>query len=326
MELIHADDTMNELRIIEYVNQWDVTSSFADDPDEQDFELSITEDVWLENPILRGHYIYETGTEYGGRVFGINHVGKVIKVVGRTWRGMLIDKVVQPPSGSAYKTITAVEANTAIADLLGTSFGPLIVASTAASGITVSGEFRYQTLLYCLHRMLDDADARLKIEFDSGVVTLSAVEIEDLSADEEFSQDFSANIRSSMDNTMAYNHIIALGSGELTARTVVELYRQSDGTINTTPLTSDMDDRQIVLDYPNAESTDELTKKATELLNGDYRPDESVEVDVPEDQELNLGDIVGGRDYITGLAISAQVIQIIRTVNRDGVSVQYKVG
>lgn len=326
MELIHADDLMNELRIIEYVNQWDVTSSLLDDPDEQDFELSITEDVWLENPIMRGHYIYESGTEYGGRVLGINHVGKVIKVIGRTWRGMLIDKVVKPTSGSAYKTIALIEANAAIADLLGTSFGPLVVASAADSGITVSGEFRYQTLLYCIHKMLGDADARLKIEFESGVVTLSAVAITDLSADNEFSQDFSASIRSAMDDSMAYNHIIALGSGELTARTVVELYRQSDGTINTTPLTSDMDDRQIVLDYPNAESTDELTKKATELLNGDYRPDESVEVDVPEDQALSLGDIVGGRDYITGLSISAQVIQIIRTVNRDGVSVQYKVG
>ena len=326
MEIIHADDLVNELRIIDNYTQWDVTSSYEDNPDEQDFELSITEDVWLENPILRGHYIYETKTEYGGRVLGVNHVGKVIKVVGRTWRGMLIDKIVQPPGGSAYKTISSVEANTAIADLLGTSFGPLVVASAAASGITVSGEFRYQTLLYCLHRMLNDADARLKIEFENGVVTLSAVAITDLSADDEFSQDFSANIRSSMDNSKAYNHVIALGSGELTARTVVELYRQADGTINSTPLTADMNDRQIVLDYPNAESTDELTKKATDLLNEDYWPVESVEADVPEDQSLNLGDIVGGRDYITGLAISAQVIQIIRTVNRDGVSVQYKVG
>jgi len=326
MELIHADELLIEQRPIDSLDKWDIVVSLSDKSTDNDFQLIIPEDEWLIVPIEIGHYLYEPGTEFGGRVTGIKHINKQIEVTGRTWRGMLIDKIVQPPGGSAYKTITSVEANTAIADLLGTSFGPLVVASAAASGITVSGEFRYQTLLYCLHRMLNDADARLKIEFEDGVVTLSAVAITDLSADDEFSQDFSANIRSSMDNSKAYNHVIALGSGELTARTVVELYRQADGTINSTPLTTDMDDRQIVLDYPNAESTDELTKKATDLLNEDYWPVESVEADVPEDQSLNLGDIVGGRDYITGLAISAQVIQIIRTVNRDGVSVQYKVG
>lgn len=326
MEIIHADDLMNELRIIETFVKWNPVISLTDKPADNSYQLIVPEDEWLVGPIEIGHYVYEPDTEFGGRVTGVKHSNKQIEITGRTWRGMLIDKVVQPTSGSAYKTITSVEANTAIADLVGTSFGPLIVASTAASGITVSVELRYQTLLYGLHKMLYDSDAKLVITFADKVVTLSAEAIDDLSDDDEFSEDYSSKITSALNNGNAYNHIIALGSGELTARTVVELYRQSDGTVNTTPITADHNDRQIVLDYPNAESTDELTKKATERLEEDYYPIETVEINLDNNEGYELGDIVGGRDYITGLAIAKQITQIDRTVNNMGVFVQYKVG
>ena len=326
MELIHANSSLVEQRIIDRFIQWDVRPSLANDPKKNDFQLDLDESDWSAHPINRLDYVYEPGTEYGGRVYKIVHTtnGK-IQVSGRTWRGMLIDKAVSPPSGSAYKTIASAEANAAIDDLIGSALSPVFEASTADSGITVSGSFRYQTLLYCLEKMLGDSDARLKIELDEDVVVLSAVEIADLSGEAEFSQDVVAPLQTALDDSMAYNHVIALGSGELTARTVVELYRQSDGTINSTPLPAGVTDRQIVLDYPNAESTDELTAKATELLETTYWPIESVEIDVADDQALALGDLVGGRDYVTGLAVKAQVTEIIRTVNTEGEKTKYKV-
>ena len=327
MELIHANSSLVEQRIIDRFIQWDVRPSLANDPKKNDFQLDLDESDWLANPINRLDFVYEPGTEYGGRVYKIAHTmnGK-IQVYGRTWRGMLIDTIVKPPGGSAYKTITSVEANAAIADLIGSALSPVFEASTADSGIIVSGAFRYQTLLFCIQSMLAGSDARLKIELDEDAVVLSAAEIADLSGESEFSQDITAPLQTALDDSMAYNHIIALGSGELTARTVVELYRQSDGTINTTPLAAGVADRQIVLDYPNAESTDELTAKATKLLETTYWPIESVEADVPEDQSLSLGDMVGGRDYITGLSVKAQIVEIIRTVNAKGEKVKYKVG
>ena len=307
--------------------QWDCRPSLSSDPKKNDFQLTLSESDWVPNPINRNDYIYEPETEFGGKVYKIIHtIDQKIQLVGRTWRGMLIDKIVKPPGGSAYKTITSTEANAAIADLVGTSLTPVFDVSEDDSGITVSGSFRYQDLLYCIEHMLDDSDARLKIELTDGVAILSAVAIEDLSSDEEFSQDVTAPLKTVMDDNFAYNHVVALGSGELAARTVVELYRQVDGTINSTPLPAGITDRQIALDYPNAESTDELIAKATELLSVEYWPTESVEIDMPDNIGLNLGDIVGGRDYITGLSITTQITQIIRTVTKDGAIVQYKVG
>lgn len=323
MELIHADSLLSEIRQITSFEQWDVVSSLSDK--DNDFQLNLDDQGWKLKPIEIGHYLYEKGTEFGGRVLGLKHVGNQIQVKGRTWRGLLIDKIVKPPGGSAYKTITSVEANTAIGDLIST-MGPLFTASTADSGIIVSGAFRYETLLYSLHRLLADSNARLKLEFDGTVVTLSAVAIADLSVDEEFSQDVSDKIEAARDQSLAYNHVVALGSGELTARTVVDLYRDENGAISTTPNPPWIEDRQKVLGFPNAESTDILTAKATELLSKDYLPTESVDIDLPDDVGLSLGDIVGGRDYIMGLSIARQITQIIRTVKKDGVSVQYKVG
>jgi len=326
VELIHADSNLVELNQVINFSQWDLVASLKDSPDDNDFQLNLSESDWLEYGIAKGDYLYEPGTEFGGRVLGIKHVDNEIQITGRTWRGMLIDKIIKPPGGSAYKTITTMEANAAISDLLGSSMGTLFTASAAASGITVSGSFRYQTLLYGLHRLLNDSNARLAIGFADGVVTLSAMLISDLSDDEEFSQDNSAPIQSLSNDGSAYNHVVALGSGELTARQVVELYRDAAGVISATPLPAGIDDRQVVLNYPNVESLDELTAKATELLALDYAPVETVEIDLPENAGHNLGDIVGGRDYVTGLSITTQITQIIRTVNQDGVTVQYKVG
>jgi len=324
MDLIHANSLLVELRTIEDFDQWDVVSSLYDKIEDNDYQLTIPESVWLAEPVNIGHYIYEDGTEFGGLVLGIRHIGSLIHISGRTWRGMLIDKVVKPPPGLAYKTIASVEANAAIADLLGDS--ELFAVDTGDSGITVSGSFRYQTLLYSIHRLLSDSSARLNLSFADGIVTLSAVPIADMSSGEEFSQDYSAKLETSVDNKLAYNHVIALGSGELTARQVVELYRAEDGTTSTSANPPWVVDRQITLDYPNAESLDDLTAKATDKLSIDYLPVNEVKIDLDESAGLSIGDIVGGRDYITGLSVQDQITQIIRTVNAQGTTIQYKVG
>ena len=326
MELIHATEDFVDKRFIHVFDKLDVIHSLSDKADDNDFQLIIPEAVWLELPIEKNHFLYEPGTEFGGIVLGIRHIGSSIEVNGRTWRGMLIDKIVKPPGGSAYKTITSMEANAAISDLVGASLFPFFTVSVAASGITVSGSFRYQSLYYALVRMLGDSDARLKITVNDRLVTLSAESIVDYSSIQEFSQDLGFSITASDDSSLAYNHIIALGSGQLIDRQVVELYRHDDGTIDSTPITGDLYDRQVVLDYPNVESLAELTAEATQRLGDEYTPVQKIEIDIPDNLDLNLGDIVGGRDYITGQSLARQITQIIRTVDSNGVTVQYKVG
>lgn len=325
MEIIHADSSFSELQMLTEFDSYEAISGLGYKYADNDFELQIPESTWLLQPIMVDHYLYQVGTEWGGRVENIEHVGTTVKCSGATWRGMIARKIISPPSGQAYRKITAVEANQAIGTVVGTSFGSLFVVSTVDSGITVSGSFRYANMLGGIHSMLQQYGTRLDIVFDGLKVELSAKSSVDYT-DVELSQDYNAPLESSVAHGEAYNHIIALGRGELTAREVVELWRLDNGNVTTTPQPNDESDKQFVLDYPNAESVEELTNNATAKLL-ESSPVESIEINLDEiDTDLKLGDVVGGADYVTGLKISKPITQKIFKVDNKGKTINYKAG
>ena len=325
MELIHAKANIEEIQSLTEFDQYEAVSGLGFKYADNDFELQVEEAVWEKYPMIKGHYLYEVGTEWGGMVEDVNHVGTTVKVGGPTWRGMLARKIISPPAGQAYKAITAMEANQAIAALVGTSLGPLFAVSTADSGMTVSGSFRYTNLLAAIHSMLQQYGARLEIIFDGTQVVLSAVSSVDYT-DTELSQEYEAPLESSVAYGEAYNHVIALGRGELTEREVVELWRLDDGTITTTPQPAGANDKQFVLDYPNAESLEELTSSATDKLI-ESSPVESIGINLDEIEiDFKLGDVVGGRDKVTGLTISKPITQKILKIDKNGRKINYKEG
>lgn len=325
MELIHAKANIEEIQSLTEFDQYEAVSGLGFKYADNDFELQVEEAVWEKYPMIKGHYLYEVGTEWGGMVEDVNHVGTTVKVGGPTWRGMLARKIISPPAGQAYKAITAMEANQAIAALVGTSLGPLFAVSTADSGMTVSGSFRYTNLLAAIHSMLQQYGARLEIIFDGTQVVLSAVSSVDYT-DTELSQEYEAPLESSVAYGEAYNHVIALGRGELTEREVVELWRLDDGTITTTTQPAGANDKQFVLDYPNAESLEELTSSATDKLI-ESSPVESIGINLDEIEiDFKLGDVVGGRDKVTGLTISKPITQKILKIDKNGRKINYKAG
>ena len=173
--------------------------------------------------------------------------------------------------------------------------------------------------------MLQQYGARLDIVFNGTQVELSAQSSVDY-MDVELSQDYEAPLESSVAYGEAYNHVIALGRGELTAREVVELWRLDNGTVTSTPQANDETDKQFVLDYPNAESVEELTNNATAKLL-ENNPVESIKINLDEiDTDLKLGDVVGGADYVTGLKISKPITQKIFKVDNKGKTINYKAG
>lgn len=325
MELIHADSALVELQMLTEFDAYEAISGLGYKYADNDFELQLPESIWITRPIMNGDYLYQLGSEWGGRVENIEHIGTTVKCSGPTWRGMIARKIISPPSGQAYKTITAQEANQAIAALLGTSFGSLFTVSTANSGITVSGSFRYANMLGALHSMLQQYGARLDIVFNGTQVELSAQSSVDYT-DVELSQDYEAPLESAVAHGEAYNHVIALGRGELTAREVVELWRLDNGNVTTTPQPNDATDKQFVLEYPNAESVEELTNNATAKLL-ENSPVESIKINLNEiETDLKLGDVVGGADYVTGLKISKPITQKIFKVDNKGKTINYKAG
>lgn len=325
MELIHAKANIEEIQSLTEFDQYEAVSGLGFKYADNDFELQVEEAVWEKHPMIKGHYLYEVGTEWGGMVEDVNHVGTTVKVGGPTWRGMLARKIISPPAGQAYKAITAMDANQAIAALVGSSFGPLFAVSTDDSGVTVSGSFRYTNLLAAIHSMLQQYGARLEIIFDGTQVVLSAVSSVDYT-DTELSQEYEAPLESSVAYGEAYNHVIALGRGELAEREVVELWRLDDGTITTTTQPAGANDKQFVLDYPNAESLEELTSSATDKLI-ESSPVESIGINLDEIEiDFKLGDVVGGRDKVTGLTISKPITKKILKIDKNGRKINYKAG
>lgn len=324
MELVHANQDLVDIQQLTIFTQWDVVSGLGFTYKDNDFELTIPEEVWATEPILRNHFIYEAGTEWGGLVEGLKHSGTDITLTGPTWRGLLAYKIVCPPPGEAYMTITNMDAHTAISMLIGSSLGNLFAVSRVISGVIVSGTFRYANLLDSIQSMLSAYGARLCITFENGVVMLSVVTVSILS--EELSQDFSIPMMSEQSSAKAFNHIIALGVGEGTDRLVIELYRTDDGTITTVPISIGIYDKQTTLDLPDIELPEELYREAYFKL-ANCKPTSKITLDMSgaEVLNLNLGDRISGHDYVTGLSIIETVTQVIRTVNRME-TIQYKMG
>lgn len=79
-------------------------------------------------------------------------------------------------------------------------------------------------------------------------------------------------------------------------------------------------------DYPNAESRDELVKSAKKQLEA-LAPMRSIEMDTSEmGVPLELGDLVSGRDRVTGLVTTKAISNVILTITASGEKLETKVG
>jgi len=333
MTLYHADASGAELRVIWDVVSADIEINIASGAAyiNNTFEVVISESAWASEPVRIGHMLYIPQTEWGGVVSLVKHStsDKTVTLIGPTWRGLLYQRTIDPATGSAYKTITSVDANEAIRQAVGSKFGTMFSVANGSSGISVSGSWRYDTIAAGLNRVLSDAGARLVVLYDnvSCKVKLSAERVVDQSETIEISQDYGVEFTSNLGAQQACNHCLALGSGELVERMVRSVY-YSGGTFYTSKPAGwdDSKTRTVVLDYPNAEDENDLIKSAVNRLR-EVIPAASLSVDqLMVGLDVGLGDIVGVRDWVTGMVATAVISNKILTV-ADGVAqITAKVG
>lgn len=300
--------------------------------DTNDFALELSADAWSEEMYNWGYRLFIPGTEFGGLLEQreTSTAANTVTWKGYTWRGLLSQKIIEPPVGQSHLTVSG-EANRIIAQVLGNRFGSLFTADDTNSGIQITSyKFdRYCTLLDGLEKMLFQAGARLKICYDQGdpavlnaCVRLCAVPVTDWSGQLEYSQDGGKIKFSTIDYRRGVNHLICAGSGEEEARTVLHLYVQKDGTIGDKPYYTGLDERAALYSYTSAEDADELRedgiKRLTELMN--YTGMDATLDDI----DVDIGDIVGGRDRLTGMYLAQPVTgKILRT--QDGTTtIEYK--
>ena len=295
---------------------------------ENDFVITLESQAVNKEFLWYESQVFIPGTEFGGIVKDITSLtkSKTVKFMGDTWRGMLNKKIISPPSGQDYLTVSG-ELNEVLRKMLKEHFGDWFVVPEESTEVTVKYQFnRYVTLLDGLTALLDSINYKLSIKYiqgapgEAGYVEVSAVPINNYSEEEEYSQD--CNIKMTVrDYRRGINHLICLGEGELKDRIRVDLYIQKDGSIGKTQYYKGLEERTDVYDYSSADVA-ELEEGGEKRLKelADYK-----EFDMNiEKANLELGDIVSGRDHITGLYVVKPVIQKILKISTGKERIDYK--
>lgn len=324
MDMILANATGQEEKYID--NDLDIEIGSGNT-----FEVSMPYSDW-NGDFAFGKYVYEPGTEHGGIIKDIetSTLTERICVRGYTWRGYLTHRIIEPPAGEDYLTVSG-ELNSVIAEVIGNSLGSPFMVSAVDTGVSVSNyKFnRYINVDEGLRAMLATKGYRLNIRHsyvsaDAWRVIIEAVPAQNYGQDIEFSQDSNLYF-STRDYRMGINHLICLGTGELNERIVIHLYADEDGNISDTQTITG--NEEIVGTYVYTSATEEeLLERGTlefrSMLN--YKSF-SASVREVDEYTLEIGDKISGRDYVTGLAITKPIVQkLIKRVNNIP-SISYKI-
>lgn len=299
-----------------------------------DFELGDTNDVEISCPrgsITRNQYVVCFGTEYGALME--EYTGNTNSST-ETWRGnsfrrFLDEIIVEPPSGKDYLVMSG-DAHDIMREVLNNSYDGMFTISEQASGINFTNyQFdRYVSALSAFSKMLATKDARINIDIKQGgsnepfFVELSAVPVNNLSEEIQFSEDSKVNITIS-DNQRGITKLICLGRGDLKDRQVVYLYAWPDGSVQQREYYTGLRRRTAVYDNAFAETLDDLidggVKRLKELMG--YK---NMSMSV-KNIDLQIGDIVSGRIYATNTYLSKPVIQKILSISNGSERITYKV-
>lgn len=307
----------------------DIVLTVNPNNDEKKFSLQIARGNWIPE-LTYGNYVYVPDTEFGGEIGEVltNTTLDYVEMKGFTWRGRLEKKIIEPPEGEDYKVVSG-EIHSVMRNLIEPEFDGLFFVSREDTGIQVINfQFdRYCTLLSGVTKMLKSVGYRLQITHrrlkdEKNYILIEAVPIIDYSDKIELSKDCRMNY-SMEDVRNGVNHLIVTGKGELQERNVIHIYVWPDGSFRKEPYFTGKD--EIVKVYENtstetaeleSQSEDELRK----LCNKTVFKMNVAQLGI----DVGIGDIVGGRDYLTGLYAAKPIENITYTVTNGLIEKVYK--
>ena len=323
MDLIITDSNFNELGYLKKyeldleIGKYGVSSN--------DFQLTINIDDMVDG-FSYDSLFYAEDTEYGGMVDNIkvNTESNTITYLGKTFRGMLEKEYIQPPDGQTHLILNG-EANECINSLVDGKFNDLFtVDDIGLSDININYSIRDLNLLQALEKALDTQNAKIGIIHHSdSFVHLYALKINDLSDSIQYDNNYKVGMVVET-KRKPYNHILALGKGELLDRLRVNLYLQKDCTWSDTEYYKGLDKKSYKYDDSNTEDAEELKNNAINKVieeNGTDNLDISFESD-----NADLFNIVSTKEQITGISFKSQITQKILKITNNSIAISYKVG
>lgn len=292
--------------------------------EENDFELVLSG----ASTIDAGAYVYIDGSECGGVVDTMEDqlaAGvSTLTYSGRTWHGMLANKILEPDRGRDYLTVSGT-ASTVIGSLISRvgldAVFDAVDSPTAGAQTIKSYQFdRYTDCYTGLRKMCAASGLKLRLAYASGKVRVWA----------EPAAHYGDSIDSDLidfDATRTWrkpNHLIGLGKGDLAARTVVHWYADAKGNVSQSQSLKGVDEITQVYDYSSAEAN-ELNQKTREKLQ-ELQSEGDVKVTVRDDANVvfDVGDTVTARDNLTGITVNASITKKIVKVSGGVLSVDYE--
>lgn len=293
--------------------------------EENDFELVVSG----ASTIDAGAYVYIDGSECGGVVDAMEDQltsgVSTLTYSGRTWHGMLANKILEPDKGKDYLTVSGT-ASTVIGSLisrvgLDSVFDAVVPPDGSGDPTIKQYQFdRYVDAYTGLRKMCAANGLKLRLAYASGRVNIWAEPV----------AHYGDSIDSDLidfDATRTWrkpNHLIGLGKGEGAGRTVVHWYADSKGNVTQTQTFKGLDEIAQVYDYSSAEA-DELAKNTKKKLQ-DLQSEGEVKVTVHEDSGIvfDVGDTVTARDNLTGITVNATISKKIVKVSDGVLSVDYE--
>ena len=276
------------------------------------------------DPLNGGVYI--PGTEYGGFIERIKTQTDVDSITyeGWTWRGLLSQAVLSPPSGVDYYTDSG-DLHAVMRRIVGTRFGSLFDVPEWDTGVSVSFQAeRYCTYLKALTDLCLENGFKLVIrakKSDTVHVILSAEPIITVSG--SYNEDSRLQLQFT-ENRMGINHLICLGKGELKDRQKVDLFIDQAGKISESQYFRGLWEGTATFDYGNAESLDELKKAGTEKLK-ELAGGSVLLINAVQDVEMDIGDIVTGSHLDSGITTSAPIDRKILRYSDGDLKIEYHV-
>lgn len=297
---------------------------------DNDFEIKIQNSLFQDDRHRKNCRVYAEETEYGGLIRNMNPVteDKIVKLTGPTWRGILNQRAINPESNT-YITLSG-EANALLSQyIVKLGLSEIFEVSTVNSGIVLNYQVPLQSMLLdAFSAALEKQGARLEIKYKlgdankKGYVLLEAKPVIDHSETIEISQDGSVQL-DILDYQNGVNHLICYGKGELADRQRVDLYAWPDGSIRKTQYFTGIDLIEQYYENTSVETVAELEEDAREKFI-DLMNYKRLKISV-SDMDLELGDIVGGRERITGIYMTAPVVRkIVEVTGKGRVSIDYK--
>lgn len=291
-------------------------------------DFSITVDI--ENNILQKnsiiHVIFDDNTlknmEFGGIVDGIAVDTNTAQITytGRTWRGVLASRILEPPTGEEYYKCYKTPICDVISDIINRCGlnGYFTVAVNEETQKAITYQFnRYITVLDAIISMFSSKNLLIALNDNGSKIDISTMPKTDYSSSDKINSEIFKFKSSKTYNFV--NHLICLGSGVGEFRIKIDLYCDENGTISREQTFFGNDEITDTYEYPQCETVADLVDNAVKRFR-ELIKKESINIVLPEEvQTFEIGDIVSAHDDVTGLTVRAEIAEKLLTFN-DGIA------